>query len=336
MIYRLPLLVLLAASLAATSIAQEATLHWGNGDSLKGSLKSANEKSITWQSPLFTSPLEIDVTVLGSIRYGDGKLLSSTNPQASSRVVLRTGDVINAELVSVSDSTMTFQGERTGTTEIPRDQILLIQRNSVAKGMIYSGPRGLEGWQPAYRRTAEDEQQRLQMLAMQRQNGQAQNAATAEETKDSRWTEQPDGTLRTKRADSALFLPLQLPSKFEIELELKSEKALSFLLAVGRNAKEGLRLESWIDILVAANGNKFATLRELTETDKSIHLHLFVDYESRKMLVFAIGREAWRDFHGGTSRKPGRLADPQWRKRSDHPAIESQSLGWTRASYSVR
>ncbi len=287
MVYRLPLFVLLAVSLAATSIAQEASLHWGNGDSLKGTLKSATDKTITWQSPLFSSPLEIDLNVLGSIRYGEGKISTSNNPPSASRVVLRTGDVINAELVAVSENTMTFHGERTGTTEIPRDQILLVQRNSVAKGMIYSGPRGLEGWQPAYRRTAEDEQQRLQMLAMQRQNGQPQNAATAEEARDTRWSEQPDGTLKTKRADSALFLPLQLPAKFEIELELKSEKALSFLLAVGRNAKEGLRLESWIDILVAANGNKFATLRELTETDKSIHLHLFVDYESRKMMVFA-------------------------------------------------
>ncbi|MFO0976109.1 MAG: TlpA disulfide reductase family protein [Planctomycetaceae bacterium] len=288
MTHRLFAVVLLLSVFCASTDAQDSTLHWGNGDSLQGSLKSASEKSITWNSPLFTEPLEIDVNVLSSIRYGDGKVEAGQNAPTASRVVLRTGDVLHADLTAVSESAITFQGARTGTTEIPRDQVLLIQRNSAAKGIIYSGPRGLEGWQPAYRRSAEDEQQRIQMLQNIRLNV-AQNGVktAAEEPKDTRWTEQPDGTLKTKRADSALFLPLALPSKFEIEVELKSEKALSFLLAIGRNAKDGLRLESWIDILVAANGTKFTTLREIAETDKAIHLHLFVDYDSNKMFVYS-------------------------------------------------
>ncbi|MBL8814067.1 MAG: TlpA family protein disulfide reductase [Planctomycetaceae bacterium] len=290
MIHRLSIVVsLLAVSLCCTiADAQDSTLYWGNGDSLKGTLKSASDKSITWHSALFTEPLEINVNVLSNIRYGDGKVEPGQNAPAASRVVLRTGDVLHADLISATDTTVTFQGARTGTTEIPRDQVLLLQRNSAAKGIIYSGPRGLEGWQPAYRRSAEDEQQRVQMLQMMRQNAVQNGQKPGDaEPKDTRWIEQPDGTLKTKRADSALFLPLTLPSKFEIEVELKSEKALSFLLAVGRNAKDGLRLESWIDILVAANGTKFTTLREIAENDKSIHLHLFVDYDSNKMMVFS-------------------------------------------------
>ncbi len=92
------------------------------------------------------------------------------------------------------------------------------------------------------------------------------------------WSEQPDGSITTTKADTAIFLPVNLPDKFEVEFEVQSSKPLNFLMAMGRDVKNSLRIETWVDVLVAAKGkSSFKTLKTVGENDLAVHLYLFVD-----------------------------------------------------------
>jgi hypothetical protein len=153
-------------------------------------------------------------------------------------------------------------------------------------GVIYSGPRGLDGWQPAFRRETQENGRVLGAVRFVVPGAAANPAANKDAEKPVSWSEDPEGGIMTNRADAALFLPQKLPQKFELEVELHSKKTLSFALAIGRDAKAGLRLESWVDVLVAANGNKFASLQQISDKDHFLHVHVFVDYTKKTMQVY--------------------------------------------------
>jgi len=271
-----------------TAAADDAALHWNNGDSLSGTLLKADATSLTWQSPMFTDPLQIELSHLASINFPAAEATASD--EAESRIQMRNGDVLNGRLKSITETTMSFESLRFGTFAVARNQILSLQRGGNS-GVIYSGLRGLKEWQAAFRRTPNN--------AMGRGPGgggpggggpQFFNAAEAEppsENADSTiWSEEPDGSLTTKKSDAAIFLPLELPEKFEIEFEVSSTKPVSFLMAIGRNPKYSLRIETWVDVLVAAK-HSFQHLKTIGEKDLSIHLYAFIDQAAKTMQVYS-------------------------------------------------
>lgn len=265
-----------------TAAADDASLHWNNGDSLSGTLLKADETSLTWKSPMFTDPLQVQLSYLASVNFpasaADGS--AAETDEAASRIQMRNGDVLNGRLKSITESTMSFESERFGSFEVARDQILSLQRAG-SSGVIYSGLRGLKEWQAAFRRPPNNGQFFAPGAAV------AVQPAAATETADSSiWSEQPDGSLTTKKSDAAIFLPLELPEKFEIEFEVSSTKPVSFLMAIGRNPKYSLRIETWVDVLVAAK-HSFQHLKTIGEKDLSIHLYAFVDQTAQKMQVYS-------------------------------------------------
>ena len=286
-----------------TVCADDMTLTWGNGDTLSGSLVSVDDEVLTWKSSLFSDPLRIRLSSLASVAFT--KLQSTSSASPDFQILMRNGDVLNGNLNSIDEQTVSFTSSRLGLFSVDRRQILSLQKSRKNSGVIYSGPHGLEGWQPAFRRAANQA-----FFAADPAPGIVDQAVAVPEPGRTKkgdpaaaWTEQPDGSLLTTRPDAALFLPLSLPGKFAIELELHSQKTLSFVMAVGHDAKAGLRLESWIDVLVAANGTQFATLQQIKNKDQSLHVHLYVDYKSKKMLVYSatgqkLGEIATTGLHG--------------------------------------
>jgi thiol-disulfide isomerase/thioredoxin len=264
--------------------ADDSTLVWSNGDSLNGKLLRADDKAVVWESPLFNDPLQIAIEHLSLLKYPS--VPEPVTPPAGFRILTRNGDLLFGTLKSANETSLTFESSRFGTFEIPRNQLVSLQGSTGGGGVIYSGPRGLDGWQPAFRRETQ-ENVRVRGALRLAVPGAAGNQAVEKDTeKPVSWSEDPEGGIMTNRADAALFLPQKLPQKFELEVELHSKKTLSFALAIGRDAKAGLRLESWVDVLVAANGNKFASLQQISEKDHFLHVHVFVDYTKKTMQVY--------------------------------------------------
>jgi thiol-disulfide isomerase/thioredoxin len=277
----------ISAAFSATRLdaADEATLTWSNGDSLNGTLVSADDQTLTWQSSLFVDPLKIRLPALSGVKFSASK--EKRPSESTFRILLRNGDVLAGELVSISEETFGFEDAQFGRFELLRSQVLSFQGQKNSAGVVYSGPRGLDGWQPAFRREPNADQNRVRQQRIQQPGQAGEKADAAVPAKPSVWQESPDGSLTTTRPDAALFLPQKLPEKYELEVELYSKKMLSFTLALGRDAKDGLRLESWIDVLVAANGKKFTTLRQIPEKEHSLHLHLFVDQAAKMLTVYS-------------------------------------------------
>ncbi|MFO1002235.1 MAG: TlpA disulfide reductase family protein [Planctomycetaceae bacterium] len=264
--------------------ADDSTLVWSNGDSLNGTLLRADDKVVVWESPLFNDPLQIAIEQLSLLKYP--AVAEPVTPPAGFRILTRNGDLLFGTLKSANETSLTFESSRFGAFEIPRNQLVSLQGSTGGGGVIYSGPRGLDGWQPAFRRETQENGRVLGAIRLAVPAAPANPAANQDAEKPVSWSEDPEGGIMTNRADAALFLPQKLPQKFEIEVELHSKKTLSFALAIGRDAKAGLRLESWVDVLVAANGNKFASLQQISEKDHFLHVHVFVDYTKKIMQVY--------------------------------------------------
>ena len=276
---------LLIFSAVMPAMADAATLRWSNGDSLSGTLLKADENSLTWQSPMFTDPLQIELSYLASVQFPASEAAKSD--EAEFQILMRNGDLLSGRLKSMTETSMSFESERFGSFEVAQDQIFSLQR-AEKFGMIYSGPRGLDQWQDAWRRPANVNNG----IAIGFGGGLAaplQQADTSPLKKADRriWSEEPDGSISTRKADAALFLPLELPDKFEIEFEVRSTMPLSFLMAIGRNAKSNMRIETWVDVLVVAERTAFQTLRTIGEKDLSVHLYAFVNLTDHTMQVYS-------------------------------------------------
>ncbi|MFN9720109.1 MAG: TlpA family protein disulfide reductase [Planctomycetota bacterium] len=280
------LFVMAAISRLSAVSADEAKLVWSNGDSLRGELISADNSAITWKSPLFNEPLQIRLSAISTVSFPRRKMEADAS---LFRIVTRNGDVLFGELKEVGENTLTFEGQRFGRFTINRNHLQSMQRSAEGRGIIYSGPRGLEGWQPAFRRSTEnnaDNGQRGLNFARVAVGGAPQQPVPEASTENSSWTESPDGSIQTSKLDAALFLNQKLPQRYEVEFEIDSPKRPAFALVFGRDAREGLRIESWIDVLVAANGTSFTTLQQLPESGQTLHLHAFIDHDAKKMAVF--------------------------------------------------
>jgi thiol-disulfide isomerase/thioredoxin len=264
--------------------ADDSTLVWSNGDSLNGKLLRADDKTVVWESPLFNDPLQIAIEHLSLLKYP--AVPEPIAAPAGFRILTRNGDLLFGTLKSANETSLTFESSRFGTFEIPRNQLVSLQGSTGGGGVIYSGPRGLDGWQPAFRRETQENGRVRGAIRLAVPAAPANPAADKDTETPVSWSEDPEGGIMTNRADAALFLPQKLPQKFEMEVELHSKKTLSFALAIGRDAKAGLRLESWVDVLVAANGNKFASLQQISEKDHFLHVHVFVDYTKKIMQVY--------------------------------------------------
>ncbi|MEJ7595451.1 MAG: hypothetical protein WKF77_28380 [Planctomycetaceae bacterium] len=271
---------ILILSAVLTVAADDATLHWHNSDSLSGKLVKANESSLTWQSTMFTVPLQIELSCLANVTFPAGDTAESDG--AASRIQMRNGDLLNGQLKTITETTMSFESSRFGAFEVARDQILSLQRAGNS-GVIYSGLRGLKEWQAAFRRPANDGRFFAPNAGIAVQPA---DAPTPEKADTTIWSEMPDGSITTKKSDAAIFLPLELPEKFEVEFEVRSTKPVSFLMAIGRNPKHSLRIETWVDVLVAAK-QSFQYLKTIGEQDLSIHLYAFVDQTAQSMQVYS-------------------------------------------------
>jgi hypothetical protein len=306
--------------------ADDAMLIWVNGDALTGQLESASDSVLIWRSPLFSEPLQLRLSALRSVKFdlpSESQAANSSLPRAGIsaaaragspvledvglpdarrdepssapanvskaddgipadefRVLLCSGDVLSGRLTGLKDGRASFESVRFGRFDVHTDDVLSLQRTKNSAGLIYSGPRGIEGWQPAHRRWAgQGNVAPPEPAAVPGSEDRSQFRAG--------WTADENGRLQSQSPDSAVFLPLRLPDKFQINVSLESEQTLAFTMAIGRDPRDDLRVATWIDEIVAAQGTRFQPLRRVDPQDRAIQLQLFVDYTARRMLVYS-------------------------------------------------
>lgn len=230
-------------------------LFWKSGDSLTGELISAASESITWKSPIFVDPLQIDPTALTSIRFPNQAESQPINEPF--RISLSNGDVMFGNLIQATDSELLFESSRHGRFNLLRGGIESVKRIDTPD-LIYLGPRGIEGW-------------------VKPQNSEEESG----------WSELSNGSITTSIGDRGLFQNLEFPEKCEIEVILESSKVPAFILAFGQHRNSCLRIESWEEVLVVLSRFQFVEVDSMKPESRKVHLILFLDQAENRLSIYS-------------------------------------------------
>lgn len=308
-----------SATKAVPRKTDDGVLVWGNGDSLHGQLVSAKGKTLIWKSPLFADPLSVDLSVLSTVQFspqatGAGQNKAS-DPEENTAdefcITLDDYTVLFGRLVGVDDDSYRFKSVRHGDLVLKKRRIHNLQRTQ-NQGLVYLGPRGLEGWD--------------------------HKAVRGD------WQENPDGSLTAPKGEATLTRNLSLPDKCELEFQIASSKIPDFAISVGTTTTAScLKFEVWDDAFVIRDAKRFVPLGTLEKPPGSLkrdpdyemadlndiiqlqpvppgshqlNFHGFIDFTNNVVSVYS-----------QTGRKLGQLEPEDWsamkRKRISIEAIDS-------------
>ncbi len=268
----------LAALWAPTTQAQEAeeplkpslqaytqTLRWRNGNILPGRLLESTAGIIRWVAPYFSDDLVVDMSVLDSVIFSE----RPTPATEAFRVGTVSGDVWMADIVDSGDNTFLFFSKRHGRFRVNRTTIYILER-WVHSNFIFDGSQ-LMAWELSKRRKNDP-------MLLRGRNAQLD------------WYADRVGHPRTDKVKSKIFHALDLPERFEIDLELTSDtRSPEFVFALGKSLYETVRLETWVNELVVVQGTLFEPVLTIQPDQRSFRLRLAYDGDADvlKVLDFA-------------------------------------------------
>ncbi|MEZ6132560.1 MAG: TlpA disulfide reductase family protein [Planctomycetaceae bacterium] len=306
---RICLLFLIALGLPASSVHAtddtDGTLFWGNGDSLTGQLVSAKDQTLVWKSPLFAEPLAIDLAVLSAVSFPELEASQPADINEGFLITLVNNNVLSGTLTAVNDQTMTFDSQRHGRLVLNRSAIRNLQR-SRNQGLLFLGPRGLEGWTTRPVTSTESIEQLIQL-----RNGAAREDVVST---NSDWREEDDGSLTTVKGHASLKHDFDFPERCEIEITVTSTTRIpDFNISFGGGSSQMPRLEMWGDSFVTlCNSRNWVDLLTVNESTRSMHFQIFIDFAKSYLAVYS-----------ETGKKLGVLQGDGW--NSVRPAMPSRT-----------
>jgi peroxiredoxin len=243
---------------------QVPTLRWKNGETLPGDLALASPGSLTWKTPLFDDPIEVQWNVIDRIDWP----LAPAPSKDPFYIVLRDGSFIYGDIVSVSADSLMIHSARHGDAILKRSEVLSLHRRTGAN-LVYAGPIGDMGWQNMAN------QQDGSVVRNPVEPGTASPLATA-----------PGGALQIRSWNRSAMLDVTLPESVDAEFHVHSSKRPEFLVALGGNTREPLRVETWDNVLVLAQGDQFKIIRKVDDSERDIALRVCWNMNQHQCSVF--------------------------------------------------
>jgi len=269
-----------------------AVLHWKNGETIRGDIATASPTGLTWKTPLFEDPLQLEWHVLDRIDW----------PQAPSPAkdpfsfALRDGSFIFGDLVSIGEDSISIHSARHGDTLLKRSEVLNARKLSHGN-LLFSGPLGDVGWQA----TTSQQDGNVTLNQGARAGGlrvvhmggivrfgqaQAGFGPPGQPDTASPLTAGPDGALLIRSWNRGALLDVKLPDLVEVEFHVRSSKRPEFSLSLGANFRESLRVETWDDELVLTVHDQFKAIRKIEENERDVALRVCWDNKAQKCSVF--------------------------------------------------
>jgi thiol-disulfide isomerase/thioredoxin len=241
------------------------TLRWKNGETLPGDLVGASENSLNWKSAFFQDPLQVRWDVIDRIDWPSNPV----QPKDPFAIALRDGSFIYGDIAAISADTVSIHSTRHGDAALKRSEVLSIRRRQNTK-LVYAGPIGDVGWEP---------------MVNQQDGSVARNSGQFDST--SPVVTGPGGALLIRSWNRSAFLNVTLPPALDVEFRLHSSKRPEFLVALGGNVREPLRVETWDNVLVLAAGDQFKIIRRIQDDERNIALRVCWDPATQECSVFA-------------------------------------------------
>ena len=228
----------------------ETVLHWKNGDSLPGQLLESKPGEIHWSSPYFSDNLIVNVNVLDAIVFPK----QSVSATEAFRISTVSGDIWLADIIGSDDDTLLFSSKRHGEFRVNREMIYTLERREYSN-LLFDGSQ-LTAWK------------------LPRQD-KGDGAVPSSQGAQSSWHADQDGHPQTDTTKANIFYALDLPERFEIDLELASiARSPSFVFSLGKNLYEAVRLETWVSELVVVQGTLFKPMLTILPDHRNLRLRL--------------------------------------------------------------
>ena len=174
-------------------------LAWKNGEELAGRLLGSTKTHLTWQSPDFRTPFEIDLRWLARVsfpveeteRSNDRAIVSFTN-----------GDWISAELLAIDDRFLHVRTNAAGDLKIARQRIRDVQVNRDRHLSNFLGSVAEQSWR-------------------------VHHGANLREA----WKKTPTGGLSTTSLNASIYRPLELPDHALLFVKLRWNDSARFVVS---------------------------------------------------------------------------------------------------------
>ena len=241
-------------------------LHWKNGEVLGGEIMAASPAALSWKSPFFEDPLQLDWQVLDRIVW----LQPPTQSADPFVIVLRDGSFIYGDLVSVGDDSISIHSTHHGDAVLKRSEVLSARRIRHGNNLLFSGPTGNVGWQP---------------MTVQQDGSVVKNQFAPEVL--TSLTSGPGGEFQINAWNRCACLDIYLPDSVDAEFHLHSSMRPEFMLALGGTPHATVRIETWDDQLVLAVGDAFKAIRKIEGNERDVALRVCWDKKSKKCMVFS-------------------------------------------------
>jgi thiol-disulfide isomerase/thioredoxin len=278
----------LALALSASSEADEGvvSLRWRNGDELNGRLLEGEAGKVRFSAALFAGPFDLAPAQLESIRFSAGQPASIDGGGPVFEVAMKNGDRLRGELVSVEVGRIVFQcAPLSAPVAIRRDEVLRLSRIA-GKDAGFAGLGDPGEW-----------------------------TSTGRDRKPSDWFTGVRGELSTHQWSGNLFREIALPGRAEIRFHARFPTGRpNVQIGLLRDPQNGPMLETWEDHLVLTHRTRFAPVMKLGETTRELHLRLFWDQTSGRILVCDPSGKELASLEGTTGPenpdRSHRLSDP--------------------------
>jgi thiol-disulfide isomerase/thioredoxin len=233
------------------------SLRWRNGDELNGRLLEGDAGRVRFSAPLFAGPFDLTPGQLESIRFSGEEKADKAGDGPAFEVAMKNGDRLRGTLVSVDAGRIVFKCDPlSAPVAIRRDEVLRLSRIA-GPGAGLAGLGDPDDW-----------------------------TSTGRERKPSDWFTGVRGELSTHQWSGNLFREIALPEKVEIRFRARFPAGRPNLqVGLLRDPQNGPMLETWDNHLVLTHRTRFAPVIELGETTRELHLRLFWDQVSGRVLV---------------------------------------------------
>ncbi|MDE0019343.1 MAG: hypothetical protein OXU51_24395 [Candidatus Poribacteria bacterium] len=266
----------------------DALLRWKNGDMLPGQMNGSSSGAIHWGSPYFLDDLVLDISVLDSIAFPKSSVLTTE----TFRVDAVSGDVWVADLIDSDADTFLFSSKRHGQFRVKRSAIYRLDRleRQERHDFLFDGSR-LTNWKSSKPKKDMTDPASLFLDSIR-----------------SNWYSDAEGHPQTNDLKAEIFHAFNWPQGFEIELELTSTtQPPNFVLALGEDLYQALRLEIWKDELVAVQGTLFKSVLAVQPEQRSFRLRLTYDESTGVLKVSDFAENLLLRLEGvkPTTKEPG-------------------------------
>jgi thiol-disulfide isomerase/thioredoxin len=230
-------------------------VEWRNGDVLPAELLAMDQKTIRLQSRLFLEPIVIDRNEIRSLRFVQP--LKSDREPGTVSLSMANGNKLRGAIVQDNKDSpfLEFMDDVVGKLQVPKK---FIQQNSSSSTALYEWNGSIEPWV-------------------------SPNAEPLP------WVVDDRGFFASKASDQSALLPLAIKGSFAIEATLHSPLRPDFVLSLGKDPEESIRIETIEKSLIIGTSTDFEVVEDLPSKGWTYTFRLEWNDEERELSLLQLG-----------------------------------------------